>query len=250
MRPVGQAPLAVQVVHGDVLGPQLVNEALEHSGVVEGEQARLVVHLEADHGGVVAVALDDLAQYPLGVELEGRVGVVDFLAVAPVDGLTRLEIGGDLGVAAYQPRRNGIRGGAEDDIDSAGMGAVEHRLEPVEVELAIARLPRGPDRFADANHAEVGGGHEVEIALKIGGGRIETGPVVLVVVGGTEPHAVGENRVRRGLRHGCLLLVVGLLVVSRMMSSVGKSSWWLLGSGSVSAPTSMVTALVAIAARS
>ena len=125
------------------------------------------------------------------------------------------------------------------------MGAVEHGLQPIEVELAVAGFPGGPDRFAHANHAEVGGRHEVEIALKIGGGRVETGPVVLVVVGGTEPDAVGEDGVGRGLRHSCLLLVV-----SRMMSSVGKSSWWLLGSGSVSAATSMVTALVAIAARS
>jgi hypothetical protein len=57
----------------------VVDEALEDAVVVEQFVAGLVVHLEADDRGVAGVAADDLADDPLGVEPERRVGEVDLL---------------------------------------------------------------------------------------------------------------------------------------------------------------------------
>jgi hypothetical protein len=43
---------------------------------------------------------------------------------------------------------------------------VEHRLQPLQLEAAVLGLPRGPHRLADADHGQLGRGHQVEIALE------------------------------------------------------------------------------------
>jgi hypothetical protein len=68
------------------------------------------------------------------------------------------------------------------------VGAVEHRLQPVEVEPAVLRLPGRPDRLADPDDGEVRLGHQVEVGLEPVVG------LVLVVVRGAEEDAGGEHR--------------------------------------------------------
>ncbi len=153
--PVDEPPLAVQGLHVPVLLPQMVDEALEHALVVQEFVARLVVDLEADDGRVVGVPGDDLPDHPLGVEAERGVGEVDLLPGTPADALTGAPLTGDLRVLAGQPRRYGVRRGAEDDGDAALMGTVEDRLEPVEVEAAVLRLPGRPHRLADPDDGDM-----------------------------------------------------------------------------------------------
>ncbi len=196
--PIDQAPLAVEGLDVAVLRAQVVGEALEDAVVVEQFQARFVVDLEADDGRVVGVAGDDLADDPLGVEAERRVGEVDFLPGAPADALAGAPLAGDLRVLAGQPRRDGVGGGTEDDGDAAFVGAVQHRLQPVELEAAVLGFPGRPDRLADPDDGEVRLGHEVEVGLELLVGPCvrAVGGVVFVIVGGTEQHAGGQ------IRHG------------------------------------------------
>ena len=84
---------------------QIIDEALKNSVVVEELHARLVVHLEADHRGMVGVPGNDLAYDPLGVEPERRMGVVDLLPTAPRHWLPARRLTGDFGYSAGQPRR-------------------------------------------------------------------------------------------------------------------------------------------------
>jgi hypothetical protein len=62
------------------------------------------------------------------------------------------------------------------------VGAVEHRLQPVELEAPVLRLPRRPHRLAHADDGEARGGHQVEIPLQ---------PVVRLVLG-VVGHAVQD----------------------------------------------------------
>ena len=71
----------------------------------------------------------------------------------------------------------------------------------LEVELAVARFPRRPHRLAHADDVEVGGTHQVEIAVEV---EVR---LVLGVVGGAEPQRVVVRRcsghggsLREGLR--------------------------------------------------
>ena len=68
VRPVGEAPFAVEVFDGAVLATQMVDELLEHLVVREDLVAGLVVDLVPDHRGMVRIAGDDLPDHPLGVE--------------------------------------------------------------------------------------------------------------------------------------------------------------------------------------
>ena len=85
VRPVDEAPLLVQALDAPVAPPQPVGEPLEHVGVVQQAQAGFVVDLEPDHRRMRAVASDDRADHPLGVEAVGRVREVHLLAGAPAD---------------------------------------------------------------------------------------------------------------------------------------------------------------------
>ena len=151
----------------------------------------LVVDLVADHRRVLGVAGDDLADHPLGMEQERRVGVVDLLTRPPRHRLPGVRLAGDLRVGVRQPGRGGVGGGAEDDPDAAGVGPVQHGFEPVEVEDAVARLPGGPDRLADPDDGEVRLRHQVEITLEVLRRRL-----VLEVVGRSEADPCGLVRVQ------------------------------------------------------
>src|SRR4051794_373882 len=87
VRPVDQAPFAIEGIDVAVGGAQLVHESLEDAVVVQQFVAGLVVHLEPDDRGVTGVPADDLPDDPLGVEPEARVGEVDLLPRAPSDAL-------------------------------------------------------------------------------------------------------------------------------------------------------------------
>jgi hypothetical protein len=195
VRPVREAPFAVEGLDVAVLRLEAAYEPLERAAVVEELHAGLVIDLEADHRGVVGVAGDDRADDPLGVEEERRVRVVDLLARAPGHGFAGAALGGDLGVRGLQPRRDRVGRRAEDDGDASLVRPVEHRLQPVEVELVVTRLPRRPHRFADADDRELRVLHEVEIL------RRTVLAVVLGVIGGAEEDAGGL--VRRGRFHAC-----------------------------------------------
>jgi hypothetical protein len=174
----------------------VVDEALKDALVVEEVQARLVVDLPADDRRVVGVPGDDLADDPFGVEAERGVREVHLLAGTPAEALPGGVLAGDLRVLAGQPRRHGVRRRADDDGDAALVGPVEDRLEPVEVEAPVLRLPGRPDRFAHPDHGEVGLGHQVEVGLEPFVGP-QFGVVrgrVLVVVRGAEQDAGGQFR--------------------------------------------------------
>ena len=194
VRPEDQTPLPVQGLDAAVRAAQVVDESLEDAVVAEQPQAGLVVDLEPDDGRMVGVPGDDRAGHALGVEQEGGMGVVRLLPAAPPHPFTRAELPGDLGVPAGQPRGHRVRRGAEDHADPAFVGAVEDRLEPVEVELAVLRLPRRPDRLTDPDDGEAGRGHQVEVGLE------PLVRLVLVVVGRTEQHTRWEVRHRRSPR--------------------------------------------------
>jgi hypothetical protein len=76
------------------------------------------------------------------------------------------------------------------------VGAVQHRLEPVECEAAVLGFPGRPDRLADPDDGEVRVGHQVEVGLELFVGPYvrAVGGVVLVVVGSAEQHAGGQVR--------------------------------------------------------
>ena len=59
-------------------------------------------------------------------------------------------------------------------LDAARVRAVEHGLQPVELEAAVLGLPGRPHGLADADDGEPGLGHQVEVALQ---------PVVRLVLG-------------------------------------------------------------------
>ncbi len=184
VRPVGQAPLAVEGLDVAVAVAQVVDEPLEDALVVEQLVARLVVDLEADHRRVVRVLGHDLPDHPLGVVAERRVGEVDLLPCAPRDSAAGLALAGDLGVLPHQPRRHRVCRGAEDDGDAALVGAVQHRGQPLDVEDAVLGLPGRPHRLTDPDHREVRLDHEVEVGLE------PLVRLVLVVVGRAEQHAI------------------------------------------------------------
>ena len=94
--PVDETPLLVEPLDGAVAVPQPVDEPLEDALVVQQPQAGLVVDLVADDRRVLAVAGDDRADDPLGVEQVRRVGEVDLLARAPADRLARRALARDL----------------------------------------------------------------------------------------------------------------------------------------------------------
>ena len=180
VRPVDEAPLLVEPLDRAVAVAQPVDEPLEDALVVEQPQAGLVVDLVADDRRVLAVAGDDRADDPLGVEEVRRVGEVDLLARAPADRLARRAVAGDLRVAALEPHRDRVGRRPEDHADAALVGLVEDGLEPVEVEDAVLRLPGRPHRLPDADHGEARLGHQVEVRLQ------PRGALVLRVVGGAE----------------------------------------------------------------
>ena len=68
------------------------------------------------------------------------------------------------------------------------MSLVEHGCEPVEVEFAVARFPRGPHRLADADQPDAGLDHQAHVLAQSRGVR-----QVLVVVGGAEQRPMGEG---------------------------------------------------------
>ena len=115
-------------------------------------------------------------------------GEVDLLPRAPSDALPGGPLAGDLRVLPGEPRRHGVGGRAEDDGDTAFVCAVEHRLEPLEVEPSVLRFPGRPDRLADPDDGEAGVDHQVEVGLEPFVG------LVLDVVRGAEEDAGGEHR--------------------------------------------------------
>src|SRR5215217_3210035 len=145
MGPIDQPPGLVDGIDGSIGVAEFVDEALEDSAVVEQQHARLVVHLVADHRWMVGVPGNDLANDPLGVELERRMGVVDLLPTTPRHRLPARRLTGDFWVLAGQPRRSRVGRRTEDDSDAALLGTVKHRLEPVEVEAPVLWFPGGPD---------------------------------------------------------------------------------------------------------
>ena len=187
MGPVDEPPRLVQRLDVTVGLAQFVDEALEDAVVVEQQHPGLVVDLEADDGRVVGVPAEDLTDHPFGVELECRVGVVDLLPATPGHPLAGAGLAGDLGVAAGEPGRGRVGGGAEDDRDAAPGGAVEHRRQPFEVEPALLGLPGRPHRFADPDHREAGLDHQVEVGVE------PWGRLIFVVVRRAEEHLLARG---------------------------------------------------------
>src|SRR5699024_350859 len=68
VRPIGQAPFAVEVLDGAVSAPQRIDELLEYLIVGEDLDAGFIVDLVADDGGMLCVAGNNLANDPLCVE--------------------------------------------------------------------------------------------------------------------------------------------------------------------------------------
>ena len=156
VRPVDEAPALVERRDVAVALAQPVDEGLERAAVVEQLHPRLVVDLVADDRRVVGVAADDLADDPRRRASGRRVRVVGVLAVAVGDRAAPVvRSARHLRVLAGQPRRDRVGRGSEDHLDAARVGAVEHRLEPVELEMAVLGFPRRPDRLADADDGEI-----------------------------------------------------------------------------------------------
>jgi hypothetical protein len=185
--PVHESPLVVERLHVAVPVPQAVHEPLEHPAVVQQLVPGLVVDLEPDHRRMTGVPLGDPADHPLGVEPEAGMGEVDLLSRAPADALTCPPLTGDLRIEPRQPRRYGVRRGAEQDRDVTFVGTVEDGLQPVQLEAPVLRLPGGPDRLPHPDHREVGRGHLIEILLET------ILRLVLVVVRSSEEHTFVHN---------------------------------------------------------
>ena len=141
VRPIGESPLAVERLDVAILRPEPVEEPVETAPVVKQLEPRLVVDLVADDRGMVDVASDDGPHDAFGVGPELGMRVVDLLSPAPRTAYAGRVLGGDVRVLLLQPRRNRVRGGAEDHRDVVCLRGVEHGLQPVEVELAVPRLP-------------------------------------------------------------------------------------------------------------
>ena len=96
--------------------------------------------------------------------------------------------GGDLRVTAGQPWRGSVRRGAENDSNPTLISAGEHRLEPIQVEPPVLRLPGGPDRFPDPNDRKAGFSHQVQVHLEA------RRRLVLVVIRRAEERALPWSR--------------------------------------------------------
>jgi hypothetical protein len=147
---------------------QPVDEPFEDIGVVEQDKSWLVVDLESDDRGMRGVARHHGADDALGVAAEQWLRVVDLLPRAPTDPMPGRRLGGDLGIPAGQPHRDGVRRRAENRADSSFVGGIEDRLEPVQLEPTVLRFPRRPDGFTDSNDREAGLRHQVEVRLEVG----------------------------------------------------------------------------------
>src|SRR5579875_2248653 len=107
---------------------------------------------------------------------------VRLLPGAPGNLLAGAPLSRDLRVQPRQPRRDRVGGGAEHHADAALVRPVDDRLQPVQVEPAVLRLPGGPDGLADPDDGKAGLGHQVQVRLEV------LTALVLVVVGGPEQH--------------------------------------------------------------
>jgi hypothetical protein len=158
---------------------------------------------------VVDVPPDHGARDPLGVPSERGMGIVGILPVSVWNALSGAALGDDVGVLAHQPGGHRVRRCAENHPDAARMRAVQHRLQPVELEAPVLGLPRRPHGLPDADHGQARRDHQIEIALQ---------PVVRLVLRvvrdavqhllrqpGQAPLALREVRARVLLRWGCHL---------------------------------------------
>ena len=93
VRPVDQPPRLVEPLHRRVRVAQMVEEPLEDAVVGDQVKPRLVVDLKSEDGRVVGVAGGDPADHPLGVEAEGRMGVINFLSAPPAEPLAGARLG-------------------------------------------------------------------------------------------------------------------------------------------------------------
>ena len=188
VRPVDQAPLAVEGLDVAVRGAQVVDEPLEDAVVVKRSRPGSLSTWKPMTAGWSAYRATILRMTRSAWNRKaGWVKSTSCRAPQPMR-CPVAPLAGDLRVLPGQPRRHGVGRRAEDDGDAALVRAVEDRLQPVEVEPPVLRLPGGPDRLADPDDGEVGLGHQVEVGLEPLVG------LVLVVVRGAEQDAGGQNR--------------------------------------------------------
>ena len=120
VRPVDQAPRWLRVSTSPYWWRRWSTNRWKTPWLWNSSMPGLVVDLEADDRRVVGVPADDLADHPLGVEPERRVGEVDLLPRAPRRCAAPVaRLAGDLRVLPGEPRRHGVGRGAEDDGDAA-----------------------------------------------------------------------------------------------------------------------------------
>ena len=182
MRPVRKPPELVEPIDGAVLSSQPVDEPIEHRVVAGHPCPGFVVHLEADDRRVLRVTLENEPRDSFRVRAVGRVGDVHVLSGAEwlrpaVDSTPH-----HVRVLAGEPGWDGVRRRDEHDLNAGVMQTVQHRLQPVQVELTLARLTESPDGVAEPCIGDAGVPHHPNVV----GEPVEW--LVLVIVRNSEQH--------------------------------------------------------------
>ncbi len=166
LSPIVQAPGFVQ---GGGSAEYLLDAPAEHGLDMRIGGPRgmgLVIELIADDGRMVLESGDKPADDALGVKTICRMGEVGHLpeAVSVAGRVDRLHL--DLGMLLKEPGGYGIGRGAQDDLDTGLVQAVDDPLEPGEIELAVARLHHAPGGFTQAHEIDPGFFHEPDVLFE------------------------------------------------------------------------------------
>jgi hypothetical protein len=179
------------------------NEDIRVGGIVA---TGFVVELPSNDSRIVFVMGNDVTNQPLGIEpVCGRICVhVLPQAVGARNGLARQTCRGDalgenLRMLVRHPCGNGIRGRAEDDLDSGLAHRVHNAVHPCILKSAVLGLPQAPGGFAHANDVQAGSLHQGNVFVEprsLAAGHVPPRHVLVVVAACAVEHGGEARRMR------------------------------------------------------
>jgi hypothetical protein len=162
LAPISGGPMLVERLQGAIALSQELLEQLA-AAVTVAHPRKFVVRLPADHIGVRSEALRHGAHNALGgCDHVGRSRAV-MAAVAVLHLPATLVDGKHIRVGCREPGWRRGSGGTQ-HADNAVFSQQTYRaFEPIELDLALGRLHRGPGKFRQASHIQVGLFHQANI---------------------------------------------------------------------------------------
>ena len=164
LAPVAGRPVCVEIVEGLVLRFEPVLK-VRAGVVVIADVGVFVVDLPSGDVGVVSEALRHLfGDAARELPVAGRIPT-ELLAIAVFIADAVLVNAQRIGILLRKPRRRRGRGRSKHGDDVMARRCGDGVVEPVEIELAFARLHAAPGEFANAHHADVRLFHERKISF-------------------------------------------------------------------------------------